>query len=188
MGVLTTMRYWKFLFAAVGWLCLLAWLAAYRHGGSKRALDYAQAAIVTPLGPGEVLPASDQRRAMWSGWWSAERDGVRLSTSRSPDILFRWTHAAAACDLSIAAFPKLAPGQRAQPLYARINGAPFVGPVEVAADGTYRLRGVGAVGPELNVLTLWLPQAQRMHPKDERMLALGVRSVSLACDGDAPEA
>lgn len=179
------MRYLKYLLAVIGWACLLAWMAAFLHGGRKNVMDYARAWIKEPLRQGQILQAADQRLVVWSGWWSVDREGIRLSTSRSPDVLFRWARPAKACDLSITVSPRLAMGQRSQPAYAKIDDAPLVGPIDVATEGTYVLRDVGSVGTDVNVLTLWLPEAQRMHAVDERQQALGLRSMSLTCSEDA---
>lgn len=172
--------------AGLSWLCLLGWLAVWASGGGKNALDYARQSILEPLGQDQVLLPADQQHAMWSGWWAPDKDGFRLSTSASPDILFRWKGESSSCVLHLRAFAMLAPGRRSQPVYAKINDAPLVGPVDVSSDGTYRFDGVGSVGSDINVLTFWLPDAGHTYRTDERLLSLGLRSAKLSCASLAP--
>lgn len=186
MGFLSVRVALSILVGGVGWLCLLGWLAVLVGGGGKNVLDYARRSIAIPLAQGQPLAASDQQRAMWSGWWSVDAGGYRLSTSRSPDILFRWDRPASSCALDVRAFPMRAAGQVSQPLYAKVNDAPLAGPVEIAADGTFRIDHVGAMREGINVLTFWLPGARRMNERDERYLALALRSVEFVCDGHGP--
>lgn len=175
------MRKGHYALAGLSWLCLLTWLAILASGGGKSALDYATQAIVEPLGPDETLLSSDQRHAMWSGWWAPGKDGARLSTAVSPDILFRWNGQVSSCALYLHAFAMLRPGHLSQAVYVKINEAPLVGPVQVSTDGAYRFDGIGSVRPGINILTFWLPDAGPVNGTDERLLSLGLRSAKLSC-------
>lgn len=175
------MRRAYLVLAGFGWLCLLTWLAAFFAGGGKNAIDYARASITVPLDQDQELLSSDQKRALWSGWWSAN-GGVRLSTSESPDVVFRWDKpAASSCTVYLQAYPMLAPGKRSQRLFAKINGAPLAGPIEVSSDRLYRIDDVGSVQTGMNVLTFRLPGARRANATDERLLALALRSIRFHC-------
>lgn len=181
------MRRGYYALAALGWLCLLMWAAIFLAGGGKGAIDYARAEIVTPLGQDQELSASDQKHALWSGWWNSNPNG-RLSTSASPDILFRWDKpAASSCTAYVRAYPVLGPGKRSQLLYAKINDAPLVGPIEIVGDQVYRIDNLGSMRPDINVLTFWLPGAGRANQLDERLLSLALRSIRFSCS-DTPGA
>lgn len=167
--------------AGLGWLCLLTWLAIFFAGGGKNVIDYARESIAVPLGWNEELLSSDQKRALWSGWWSSS-GGLRLSTSESPDVLFRWDKpATSSCTVYLRAYPMLAPGKRSQVLFAKINDASFAGPVEMSSDQTYRIDNAGSAQPGINVLTFKLPGARRVNAADQRLLALALRSIRLDC-------
>ena len=180
-GCPDSMRHWEFFLAALGWVLVLTWIVFFCGGGGKDVMTYAEAFLQQPLEIGASIPFSDEQRVMWSGWWSTDPGGFRLSTSVSPDLLFRRTTPASACALDMQAFPMLGPGQRFQAIYAKVNDAPLAGPAEVAADETYHVDGVGSLKEGINVLTFWIPGARRPNEFDERMLALAVRSIKLNC-------
>ena len=187
MGFLSPMRIWGLAAAGCGWICLFGWLAALSDGGNKDVFDYAETSVKASLGSGQPLLYSDQRLAIWSGWWIADAGGFRLSTSRSPDILFRGDKSSSPCTLYIRAFPQLTLGQKSQQLYAKLNDGHFAGPVVISSDGEFRLSGIGSVRAGINVLTFWLPGARKMNDKDERLLGIALRSVRIGCSGAGAE-
>jgi hypothetical protein len=159
--------------AILAWLALLAWLAIAAAGGGKTAIDYADAAIVTPLVDGEVLAAGDPRRAFWSGWLWDTAKRRRVSVSMDPSIVFRRASNADACVAKVHALP-LAPKQR---VYVSLNRAePTL--IELDSERTPEIVLAGNARAGLNALSFHLPDAPIIN---ERPMAIAVASLSIRC-------
>jgi hypothetical protein len=160
----------------------MAFAVAWVLGGGKGLRDYA-ASTLQPLRHGTVLRYDDEVHAIWSGWWRG--DGYRLSNDINPAVVFLASDAARDCSLAIASFPLRADSDVPQRIYAALNGDTSAGPVAIFVEQHVVIAHVGDIVNGVNVLKLRLPDAHKTNARDERIEAIGLRSIEFVCrDGN----
>ena len=167
--------------ASAGWLCLVAFGVDWLAGGGKTVLDYAVRSL-QPLPPSRVIAYDDDTHALWSGWWTPAK-GYRLTNDTDPKIIFL-AERARDCGIELTAVPLEEATAHPQPIYVALNGRTPVGPAVLSQDRNAVIAHIGDLADGANVLAFRLPEARKMNLRDERALAIGVRSVALACRPD----
>lgn len=165
--------------ASLGWCCLIAFAVDWLAGGGKDLRDYA-ASSLRPLQAGTPLRYDDEIHAIWSGWWM-RGTGYRLSNDINPAVVFVADHVARDCSLVLASFPLPAGSEAPQRIYAALNGGVSAGPVAIVAEQRVVIAHVGDVVDGVNVLKLRLPDAHKASAQDERIEAIGLRSIEFFC-------
>jgi len=162
--------------AVGGWLALIAWVFAFTSGGAKRAMDYAHATVRSPLRDGDVLSATDQQHAFWSGWIVEERKGLRRSVGINPDVVFRRDGESSTCSAKIVLSSQ--PTGRPQRVYVSLNrSTPKL--LDVAADGSYDVPAIGDSLKGLNTISFHLPDTILVG---DRLVSIALRSITVSCD------
>ncbi len=165
----------KVFAASFGWIVAIWWGYLFLTGGGRSTASYAHVSM------GESIPIpATSNDVIWSGWWPPT-DGFRWNNSMRPDIAFLWMGGDRVdCGFRIAAFPF----QTFQRLFWRLNSGKWNTDVKIDHDGTYELRGTTQLVRGTNMLTFRFPDATIAGNSDTRLLAIGLRHLSISCTRD----
>ncbi len=180
------MKVTTIIVTALAWVLAAVWLVLMGSGAGRNLASYTKEPLRRsgdiPIQSGELI---------WSGW-SPVVDGYRLSAALRPDILFQWSHPLSdPCALTLRLFPVIgirpADGSAVQVLEWRLNDSPWNAPLAVSGEQDSTLNLGSGLANGANVLTFRFPDARPGVNGDPRLLAIGVRRVSIDCGSHAAD-
>lgn len=180
------MRATTIIVAGLAWGLAAGWMILMGSGAGRNLTYY----MKDPVRRSGDIPVQS-RELIWSGWWPAV-DGYRLSAAFRPDILFKWQHPLSdGCALTLRLFPVTgigsADGSVVQVMAWRLNDSPWSEPLTISDEQDVTLNLGADLANGVNVLTFRLPNAQPGTNGDTRLLAVGVRRVSIGCESKPGE-